>query len=146
MKIVLDLKAYGGTVLMNLSKAFVTINHYLLIAKLHAYGFSKESLRLIKSYLTNRWQRAKVNLRFSSWPELILRVSQGCKLGPLFFSICVNDLFNLNELTDVCNYADGTTFHARDSNLEDLIGRLEHDSMLAIELFESKYMKLNQYI
>ena len=49
-KIVLDSKGYGGAVLMDLSKAIDTINHNLLIAKLHAYGFSKESLKLIKSY------------------------------------------------------------------------------------------------
>ena len=47
-KVVLD------SVLTDLSKAFDTINHDLLIAKLHAYGFSKESLELIKSYLSNR--------------------------------------------------------------------------------------------
>ena len=39
---------------MDLSKAFDTLNHDLLIAKLYAYGFSKTALRLIKSYLTNR--------------------------------------------------------------------------------------------
>ena len=49
-KIVLDSKGYGGAVLMDLSKAFDAINHDLLIAKLYAYGFSKESLKLIKSY------------------------------------------------------------------------------------------------
>ena len=37
-----------------------------------------------------------------------------------------------------------TTFHACDSNLENLVRRLEHDSMLAIEWFESNYMKLNK--
>ena len=47
-------KGYGGAVLMDLSKAFDTINHDLLIAKLQAYEFSKESLKLIKSYLSNR--------------------------------------------------------------------------------------------
>ena len=47
-KIVLDSKGYGGAVLIDLSKAFDTINHDLLIAKLHAYGFSKEPLKLIK--------------------------------------------------------------------------------------------------
>ena len=39
-----------------------------------------------------------------------------------------------------CNYADDTTFHACDSDLGNLINRLEHDSMLAIEWFESYYM------
>ena len=53
-KIVLDSKGCGGAVLMDLSKAFDTINHDLLIAKLHAYGLSKESLKLIKNYLSNR--------------------------------------------------------------------------------------------
>ena len=53
-KIVLDSKGYGGAVLMDLSKAFDTINYDLLIAKLHAYGFSRESLKLIKSYLSDR--------------------------------------------------------------------------------------------
>ena len=49
-KIVLDSKGYGCAVPMDLSKAFDAINHDLLIAKLYAYGFSKESLKLIKSY------------------------------------------------------------------------------------------------
>ena len=46
-------------------------------------------------------------------------------------------------MTNVCNYADDATFHACDSDLESLIQRLEHDSMLATEWFESNYMRLN---
>ena len=56
-KNVLHNKGYGGAILMDFSKAFDTFNHDVLIAKLHVYGFSKESLKLIESYLTNRWQR-----------------------------------------------------------------------------------------
>ena len=47
-------------------------------------------------------------------------------------------------MTDVCNYADNTTFHACDLDLKSLITRLEHDAALAIEWFESNYMMLNQ--
>ena len=52
---------------MDLSKAFDTINHGLLIAKLYMYGFSKDSLEIILSYLSNHYQRVKVNAAFSSW-------------------------------------------------------------------------------
>ena len=70
-KRVLDKKGFGGAVLMDLSKAFDTIKHDLLIAKLYAYGFSKESLKLLHSYLSNRWHRTKINKQFSLWQELI---------------------------------------------------------------------------
>ena len=56
---------------MDLSKAFDTINHELLIAKLNAYGFSKDALKLIFSYMSDRWQRIKINKSFSSWSALL---------------------------------------------------------------------------
>ena len=52
----LDKKGYAGCVFMDLSKAFDTLNHDLLLAKLHAYGFEKSALKLIRSYLKNIWQ------------------------------------------------------------------------------------------
>ena len=61
---------------MDVSKVFDTLNHDLLIPKLHACGFSEESLHLIKSYLRNCWQRTKVNASFSNWTELLLGVPQ----------------------------------------------------------------------
>ena len=128
---------------MDLSKAFDTIKHDLLLAKLHAYGFSKKALKLIQNYLSNRWHRTKINKDFSTWQELLQGVPQGPVLGPLLFNIYLNNSFFLTESTDVCNFADDTTFYACDRNLNDLINRLEHDSFLATEWFENNSMKLN---
>ena len=129
---------------MDLSKAFDTINHDLLIAKLHVYRFSEESLKLIKSYLTGRWQTAKLNTGFSKWTEILLWVPQGFILGPLLFNIYINDSFFSTENTNICIYVEDTTFYTCDSGFHNLILRLEHDSVLVIEWFECNYMKLNQ--
>ena len=69
-----------GAILMDLSKAFDTINHELLIAKLNAYGFSDSALQIVQSYLSDRWQRTKVNSSFSDWKELLSGVPQGSVL------------------------------------------------------------------
>ena len=65
-KIILDKKGYAGAILMDLSKAFDTINYELLIAKLSVYGFSRNALRLILRYLKDRKRRVKVNITFRS--------------------------------------------------------------------------------
>ena len=77
---------------MYLSKAFDTIDHDLLIAKLGACGFQEDALVFMKSYFTNRQERVRVNSNFSMWEEIISGVLQGSILGPLLFNI-LNDLF-----------------------------------------------------
>ena len=69
--------------LMDLSKAFDTMNHQLLIAKLHSYGFTKNALQVILDYLTDRF----INSSFSTWAKLFSGVPQGSVLGPMFFNI-----------------------------------------------------------
>ena len=87
---------------------------------------AKKKIQLKLQYLvkTNSWSTSRIFI----WTLLL-------------FNIYIKHLFYLSELTDVCNYADDTTFHASDSDLGDLIRRLEHNSALAIELFESSSMK-----
>ena len=60
-KTTLNKNGYAGVVTLDLSKAFDTINHELLLAKLDAYGFDKSSLKLIKRFRTDRWHRTRIN-------------------------------------------------------------------------------------
>ena len=69
---------------------------------------------------------------------------QGSVIGPFLFNIYLNNLFYIAETTNVCNFADDTTFYACDKDVNSLINRLKHDSYLAIEWFENNSMKLNQ--
>ena len=84
-------RGISGAILTDLSKAFGCILHDLLIAKLVAYGFDYQSLRIMESFLSNKQQRTKINNVFSRYSEIIYGVPQGSILGPLLFNayICV---------------------------------------------------------
>ena len=70
---------------MDRSEAFDCTDYELLIAKLHAYGFTRNALKMIHSYLSKMQERVKINGSFSTWKEAHKAVSQGSVLGPLLF-------------------------------------------------------------
>ena len=101
-----------GAIFMDLSKAFDTLNHDLLITKLEAYGFSKNSLNYIQSYSRNRLQRTNVNNNFRLSKYIFAGVPQGSILGPLMFNIYINNIFLFPDNVCLSNYADDTTLYS----------------------------------
>ena len=89
----LDKGGETGAVLADLSKAFYCIDNNLLIAKIDAYGFEKQSIGFLHSYHTKRKQRTKVDSAYSSWEMSLSSVPQGFLLGPLLFNIFICDMF-----------------------------------------------------
>ena len=81
----LDKSGFVGTILMDLSKAYECLPHDLLIAKFEAYDIDKSDLNLIRSYLSNRKQRAKINSSYSDSYDLVRGVPQGSTLSPSLF-------------------------------------------------------------
>ena len=102
----LDKGEYVSALFMDLSKAFDTINHDLLIAKLKAYGFSKEALKLMRSYLKNWKQKVQINDKFSSDRDVIAGVPQGSIDDPLLFDLFINDLVIFTVQCTLSNYVD----------------------------------------
>ena len=140
----LDKKGIVGTALIDLSKAFDLIDHGLLIAKLAAYGFSKNALYFIYSYLQGRKQRIKLNGVFSEWENILAGVPQGSILGPMLFNIFINDFILFIESCDICNYVDDNTLSACSNTLSSVTESLENDIKNVIDWFYSNRMVMNQ--
>ena len=98
-------------VFLDFSKAFDTVNHELLLAKLDILGFDEFSCNWIRSYLSDRYQRVKTDSGFSPWERVINGVPQGSILGPLLFLILISDMrisiWNGSYIT----YADDTNLY-----------------------------------
>ena len=123
---------------MDLSKAFDCIPHDLIIAKLVAYGFKRETLRLIYSYLKGRKQCVKINNTYSDYNEIISGAPQGSILGPVFFNLSINDLFFFIEEASMHNFADDNTLSAWGETISKLIDTLESERLLTQTIITKK--------
>ena len=98
---------YTGMILIDLQKAFDTINHDILISKMGLIGFSKETTEWFRSYLLNRKFIVHIKNTSSEPGDLLCGVPQGSILGPLLFLLYVNDMLQADECEHLL-YADDT--------------------------------------
>ena len=142
-KTILNKKLKVDALFMDLSKAFDTLDHSLLLAKLSAYGFDNNSLSIVRSYLANKIQRCKIGNHFSNWRKITTGVPQGSFFGPLFFNIFINEFFLFVESSNVCNYADDNTLFAFDITFDKVTRKLQNAFLILDEWFFNKFLVLN---
>ena len=135
----IDEKEHIIGIFLDLSKAFDTVNHEILLSKLEYYGVRGNAYNLIKSYLNERTQFVEYNNVRSEEENVTCGVPQGSILGPLLFLIYINDLANVSQLLNVIMFADDTTLFINDKCLNYL------ENTVNVEITKiSEWMNINK--
>lgn len=142
----LDNNKIIGVVFFDISKAFDTINHEVLLDKLEMYGVRGIVQQLIRSYFEGRSQAVKFNGTLSSYQIVTRGIGQGTSLGPFYFVTKLDDFKNLplkgkssRFADDVCSYTTGTL-----SEINDILDSMKHDVELVEDYHRINGMTLNR--
>ena len=114
-------------IFLDLSKAFDTINHDILLSKLSHYGVRGSAFEWFKSYLSGRTQFTSFNNHDSTSHDIIRGIPQGSILGPLLFILYLNDIVYSSKLFTFYVFADDTNLLASHKNLRTLIHSINNE-------------------
>ena len=133
---------------IDLTKAFDTLSHSILLKKLDRYGIRGTNLEWFESYLRGRTMRVKIKsltepYTYSSYQEFLYGTPQGSCLGPLLFLVFINDLHNAVEHGLSLLFADDTTLLHSHKNLRYLKWTVEEDLSKLMDWFRANKLTLN---
>ena len=143
IRLTLDNKRFGCGILVDLQKAFDTVNHNILIAKLEHYGVRGNVLQWFKSYLYDRAQYVSINGTSSTPLRVTSGVPQGSVLGPLLFLIFINDMPNASKKLKFYLFADDTSIYYESETLNEMITRVNKELKLVKKWLNANKLFLN---